>query len=212
MKSGLFFTFEGMDGCGKSTQIEFLTEFLEEQGLPYVFTREPGGCPISEKIRDILLDVKNGDMSEYTEALLYAAARAQHIDQTILPALEAGKIVLCDRYIDSSLAYQGMGRGIGMEIVLKMNQYALDRCMPDMTFFFDVKPEDAKYRRRKREEEDRLEQEGTNFHERVYQGFLQAAERFPERILKVDMAGTKFETRDKMRGIVQKILKERKYG
>ena len=212
MKRGIFFTFEGMDGCGKSTQIEFLKEYLEEKGLPCLLTREPGGCPISEKIRALLLDVENCEMGAHTEALLYGASRAQHIDQVILPALEAGKIVLCDRYLDSSLAYQGAGRGLGMEKVLEINQYAVRRCMPDVTFFFDVGAEDAKYRRRKREAEDRLEQEDDAFHCRVYEGFCQAAERFPGRIVKLNVSGTKYETRDKLREIVERILKERGYG
>ncbi len=198
-------TFEGLDGCGKSTQMNFLSEYLEQKGIEYIVTREPGGSPIGEKIRQILLDTDNGAMSAHTELYLYAAARVQHVEQTILPALRSGKVVLCDRYIDSSVAYQGFGRELGYEAVMEANRYAVEKCPPDVTFFFNVKYEDALYRKRKRTQKDRLEQEDEHFFHRVYRGFSEQAERFPERIRTLDVSGTKFETREKMRSIFDGI-------
>ena len=138
---GLFITFEGVDGCGKSTQMSLLSEYLSEKGIDAVLTREPGGCPISEKIREILLSKESGEMTDYTEAMLYAAARVQHIDEIILPSVQNGSVVLCDRYIDSSVAYQAYGRGLGLDTVMQINRYAAEKCMPDYTLMFDVSPE-----------------------------------------------------------------------
>ena len=203
---GLFLTFEGVDGCGKSTQMRMLGEYLRERGVDCLTTREPGGCPVSEQIREILLNVENGDMNDETEALLYAAARAEHIDHVILPALRAGKVVLCDRYLDSSIAYQGYARGLGVEAVLAFNRYALERCMPDVTFFFDFTPEEARVRKRKRTSADRLERMDDRFFDRVYEGFVCAAERDPRRILRLEVEGTKYETQQKIRAIVDGLL------
>ena len=140
VKRGLMISFEGVDGCGKSTQIAYVEEYLREQGYDVLRTREPGGCAISEKIREIILDIRNDGMNLHTEALLYAAARAQLVEQVILPALHQGKIVLCDRFVDSSAAYQGEARGMGMETVLSYNAYAVEHCMPDHTFYLDFTP------------------------------------------------------------------------
>ena len=137
---GTFITIEGTDGTGKSTQIALLAEFLRQKGLPVVLTREPGGTPIGEKIRQILLDVENGDMTPSTEALLYAASRAQHVSQTIRPALEAGAVVICDRFYDSSVVYQAYGRGLGEAMVQSINQWALDGLEPDCTLLFTLPP------------------------------------------------------------------------
>lgn len=207
-KRGLFLSFEGTDGCGKSTQMRFLKEYLESCGYPVTVTREPGGCPLSEKIRDLLLDVQNADMQAETEALLYAAARVQHIETVILPALREGRIVLCDRYLDSSLAYQGVARGLGFRRILEINRYAVDRCMPDYTFFLDFEPEDAFLRMNPDKQPDRLEQEGEAFFHSVYRGFLQIVQADPKRVIRVDVSGSKFETRAKMREIMEGLLKK----
>ena len=138
VKKGLFITFEGVDGCGKSTQMRFLSEYLEELGVEHILTREPGGCPVAEEIRQILLSKEDKDMEDMTEALLFAAARVQHIEQVIKPALAEGKVVLCDRYLDSSVAYQGYGRLLGEDTVLNVNRYAVEHCMPDVTFFSTI--------------------------------------------------------------------------
>lgn len=207
---GLFITFEGVDGCGKSTQLRFLGDYLAQEGYDLLFTREPGGCEIAEKIRSLLLDVENSEMDNKTEALLYAAARAQHISQVIKPALDAGKIVLCDRFIDSSIAYQGVGRGLGIENVMAINRFAMAGVMPDKTFFLDFPPELAFERMSKKRVHDRLELEEMKFHQTLYNGFLQLCELFPERIIRVDANGNKFETSEKIKGIMADILAARK--
>ncbi len=208
MKRGLFLTFEGVDGCGKSTQMRFLSEYLAERQIDFLLTREPGGCPVSEQIREILLNVDNSGMHGYTEALLYAAARVQHIEEVILPALKRGCVVLCDRYIDSSVAYQGCGRQLGRDTVLRINEYAVKNCMPDATFFFDYKPEKAFLRMNPKKEMDRLEQEGAEFYRRVYDGFNEICEREPGRVLRINVSGTKFETKDLMRKIMDGVLEK----
>ena len=168
MKRGLFITLEGPDGSGKSTQIEFLKAYFQERNLPCVFTREPGGTAIGEKLRNIILDKENQEMCDMAEALLYAAARAQHVQQLIRPALEAGKIVVCDRFIDSSIAYQGYGRNLG-DVVRIINELAVDGCMPDVTFLMELSPEIGKSRISE-DNQDRLEQEKLEFHDKVYAG------------------------------------------
>lgn len=207
--AGVFITFEGVDGCGKSTQIRMLGEFLTELNISYILTREPGGSPISEKIRAMLLDVENSEMSAATEALLYAASRAQHIDDTILPALAQNKVVLCDRYIDSSLAYQAYGRGLGEKAVLSINAYAVENCMPDVTFFLDCTPADARQRMRRRTEKDRVEMSGDTFFERTYNGFISSVEKYPDRVKRIDASGTKFETQQQLRDILKKVLQSK---
>mgnify|MGYP002711696352 FL=1 len=141
-KKGYFVTLEGGEGSGKSTQLKLLEDYLDKGGYDVIYTREPGGTPISEEIRKILLGGKNVEMSDETEALLFAAARAQHIKEKILPAIAEGKTVVCDRYVHSSLVYQGYARGLG-EFVEKVNSYALENCMPDVTIFLDITPERA---------------------------------------------------------------------
>ena len=169
MKRGLFITVEGGDGSGKSTQLDNIKKYLSEHGIPCVFTREPGGTAIGEKIREVILDPANGEMSDMTEALLYAASRAQIIRELVRPALESGKCVVCDRFVDSSIAYQGYGRGLG-SAVEEINSYAIDGLMPDHTFFFDVSPEKAMERLAGRGK-DRLEEESADFHRKVYLGY-----------------------------------------
>ena len=161
MKRGYFITFEGPDGAGKSTQIEYLKEYLEDRGLEYLFTREPGGTRISEKIRDMLLDKENCDLTARTEALLYAASRAQLVEDVIQPALNEGKIVVSDRYIDSSIAYQGFGRDLG-EKVTEINKFAVNDLEPDLTFLLMISPDDVKARL-DQQNLDRLESEDFDF-------------------------------------------------
>ena len=189
--SGLFITFEGADGSGKSTQLRFLAEYLEEQGVAVVRTREPGGCPVAEKIREIVLGVGN-EMDAVTEAMLYAAARAAHVREVIKPALDAGCVVLCDRFIHSSLAYQGYGRELGVSLVAQINAPAVDNCMPDATVFINITPEKAFERMNENKVYDRLESEDIAFHQRVYDGFTELSK--GSDIISVDARGTKQET------------------
>ena len=181
----MFISIEGPDGAGKSTQINNIKAFLEERGMEYILTREPGGTMISEKIRNIILDKENQGMNYVTEALLYAASRAQHVSQVIKPALEEGKVVICDRFIDSSFAYQGYARGLG-DTVWDINKAAVDGCMPDITFVFKLDPKVGLSRVKGRGEEDRLELEKMEFHQRVYEGYLDLERKYPERIVGID--------------------------
>ena len=183
MKNGLFISIEGPDGSGKSTQIEVLRKYFEKQGIDVLLTREPSGTPISEKIREIILDKNNMEMDDMTEALLYAASRAQHVAEVIKPALAAGKIVICDRFIDSSIAYQGYGRELG-DCVRVINEYAVRGCIPDMTFLMKMDPKVGK-ERISESEQDRLEQEKLDFHRRVFDGYIEMEERF-DRIIGID--------------------------
>ena len=199
---GTFITFEGCEGAGKSTQIRLLSQYLAEQGKECVVTREPGGSAISEAIRTVILDGKNTAMTDECEALLYAAARAQHLSDTVLPALEAGKTVLCDRYIFSSFAYQGYGRGLDMGFLRAVNSFALQGHMPDITLFLDIPPRSAFERKHGADRNDRIEQAGEAFHARVYQGYLRLAEEYPGQIVRVDCSGTKFETNEKIRALL----------
>ena len=167
----MFITFEGPDGSGKSTIIQKVYDYLIENDYEVIKTREPGGSPIAEKIRDLILDTENTKMGYRTEALLYAASRAQHVEETILPALNENKIVLCDRFLISSLAYQGVGRDLGIENVRKINEFAINGVFPDFVLFFDVDPITTLKRKSSLDTADRLEKEGNNFHERVYNGY-----------------------------------------
>ncbi|MBD5390615.1 dTMP kinase [bacterium] len=182
---GLFITFEGGECSGKTTIIKELCATLEEHGISYISTREPGGIDIAEQIRSIILDVKNTAMTEETEALLYAASRMQHLKERVLPALERGDIVICDRFLDSSLAYQGHARGLGMDSILKINHFALEH-LPNLTLFIDVKPEIALKRLANRNKTDRLDLEDITFHNHVYEGYDQVCKMFPERIRRID--------------------------
>lgn len=167
----MFITFEGPDGSGKSTIIQKVYDYLIENNYDVIKTREPGGSPIAEKIRNLILDTENTKMGYRTEALLYAASRAQHVEETILPALNENKIVLCDRFLISSLAYQGVGRDLGIENVRKINEFAINGVFPDFVLFFDVDPITTLKRKSSLYTADRLEKEGNNFHERVYNGY-----------------------------------------
>ncbi len=187
---GLFISLEGMDGAGKTTQMLQLKRHLEGQGLTVCMTREPGGTPISEKIRDLILSPEYGEMHPWTEALLYAAARAQHMAEVIAPALERDEVVLCDRFVDSSVAYQGAGRNLGMDEVYRINQRAIQYRLPDLTFWFDLTPEESFRRKSGRDPEDRLEQQDTTFYETIYQTYRQLAVDNPNRYVVVDARKT----------------------
>ncbi|HHX80430.1 MAG TPA: dTMP kinase [Acholeplasmataceae bacterium] len=183
----MFITFEGGEGSGKTTIIENLYQNLLKKGYQVLKTREPGGSRISEEIRNIILNVNNLEMDYRTEALLYAASRRQHLVEVIVPALKAGKVVLCDRYLDSSLAYQGVARGLGIKEVYQINQYATEGILPNLTFYIDLKPEIGLSRIKHSERiPDRLDLEKGNFHDTVREGYLQIAKMFPERIKVID--------------------------
>lgn len=184
--SGLFITMEGTDGAGKTTQIKLLEEYLTGKGFKVVCTREPGGTPISEKIREIIIDKNNIEMTDMTEALLYAAARAQHVNDVILPTLKEGGIVISDRFVDSSIVYQGFARSIGERLIKNINKYAVGDLEPDITFFLKLKPEDGLKRKREQAELDRLEAEKFSFHQRVYDGYVRLSKRCKNRIQVVD--------------------------
>ncbi len=186
MARGKFITFEGCDGSGKSTQLKLLSEYLTENKIPHIFTREPGGGKISEAIREILLNGKNSEMTDECEALLYAASRVQHLHDRVEPALSEGNLVICDRYVDSSLAYQAYARGLGAEFVSKINAFALTKYRPDVTVFIDLTPEAAFLRKHGADENDRLEQAGMAFHKRVYEGYKAVAKAEPDRVACVD--------------------------
>ena len=186
MKKGLFITFEGNDGSGKTTISTRVFEKLKEAGYPCIYTREPGGIDIAEQIRHVILDPKNTAMDARCEALLYAAARRQHLVEKVLPALEAGKIVLCDRFIDSSLAYQGVARGIGIEDVYRINEFAIEGHLPDATIFLHVDLDTGLARINSRGEKDRLDNESMNFHKLVASGYDQVLVMFQERMHVID--------------------------
>lgn len=178
----MFISFEGPDGSGKSTLTKGVYEYFKAQGVPVLLTREPGGIEISEKIRNIILDPNNSTMDDRTEALLYAAARRQHLIERIIPALNRGELVICDRFVDSSIAYQGYARGIGVEEVLEINNFAIHNTYPDLTIFLDIDPLKGLSRINKRGSLDRLEQEKEEFHLRVYEGYNIVREKFKDRI------------------------------
>lgn len=184
---GLFITFEGTEGSGKTTLIDKVENYLNEKGFKVVKTREPGGIKIAEQIRNVILDVNNTKMDKITEALLYAASRRQHLVEKVLPNLEKGYIVICDRFIDSSLAYQGYARGIGIDKVYKINLSATDGILPDYTFYIDVRPEVGLARIAKNNrEQNRLDLENINFHKNVYEGYKQVEKLFPERFININ--------------------------
>ncbi|QOR66690.1 dTMP kinase [Cytobacillus suaedae] len=186
--TGYFITFEGPEGAGKTTILALLEKELREKGYDVLSTREPGGIAISEQIRSVILDKMNTTMDGRTEALLYAAARRQHLVEKVIPALKEGKVVLCDRFIDSSLAYQGHARGLGIEEVLSINEFAIDQVMPSLTLLFKISPEKGMERIYKNEDREvnRLDLEAIDFHHKVYEGYMLLAERFKERIQVID--------------------------
>ncbi len=185
MSKGLFVSFEGGEGSGKTTIINNLIKRLDKLNLDYVLTREPGGCDISEQIRNVILDVANTKTHKRTEALLYAASRAQHVEEVIRPAMEANKLVVCDRYVDSSIIYQGYARDNNIEDVWAINHFAMDNVLPDITIFFDIKPEDAFKRINNGSRElNRLDLESMEFHQKVYDAYMSLSEQ--DRFVNVD--------------------------
>ena len=186
--AGVFITFEGGEGSGKTTIANMIQKTLAQEGYHVVLTREPGGVEIAEKIRDIIHDVKYINMDRKTEALLYAASRRQHLVEKVIPALENDAIVICDRFVDSSMVYQGIARGIGIDEVYQMNLFATENILPKRTIFFDIQPEDGLKRvyENKDREVNRLDLENIDFHRKVYQGYLSLCDKFPNRIVKID--------------------------
>ncbi|WP_025682459.1 dTMP kinase [Paenibacillus maysiensis] len=206
-RKGIFITLEGGDGSGKTTMIQRLAKFMEEEGYPVITTREPGGIEISEKIRSIILDPAHTSMDARTEALLYAAARRQHLVEKVKPAIEKGAIVLCDRFVDSSLVYQGFARGIGIEEVASINRFAVDDWEPDATFYLDIEPELglARINASRGEEMDRLDMESISFHHKVREAYLELAHKFPERITIVDASPAP----EQVEQVLEDLLKKR---
>lgn len=200
MSKGIFISLEGPDGAGKTTQIGYIREYFEAKGKEVLITREPGGTAISEKLREILLDKANMEMADTTEMLIYAAARAQLVAQVIKPALDQGKIVISDRFVDSSIAYQGFGRDLGDQVRI-VNLSATAGLEPDLTIFIDIDPEKGRARIGK-ESLDRMEQEKADFHRKVYEGYKQICESCPTRIMVIDGDRTKEEVRDNITDIL----------
>lgn len=183
---GIFITMEGPDGSGKTTQIDLLKKYLESKGYDIVIAREPGGTAISEAIREIILNKEYQEMSYMTELLLYASARAQLVSQVIKPALNEGKAVICDRFVESSAVYQGIGRGLGVDTVYEVNNYALGDVKPKLTIFMDLDADDGIKRKKNQAALDRMEMEDLSFHKRVVEGYRQLAKLYPERIYPID--------------------------
>lgn len=183
---GSFITFEGCEGVGKTTQVDRLKRYLEKSGQPALFLREPGGTVISEKIREMLLSKENDKMNGKCEALLYSAARAQLLGEVVAPALEKGSIVVCDRFTDSTFAYQGAARGLGVDFIDELNKLTCGEIVPDVTVFLDLHPREAFARKGGADKNDRLESQSIEFHEKVYLGYKEIASRYPERFVCVD--------------------------
>jgi dTMP kinase len=186
---GIFITLEGPDGSGKTTQVSKVAEYLTQHNIDFIQTREPGGTKISDEIRSLVLDPKHQEMHDLTEVLLYAASRAQHVHEKIIPALEQGKVVLCDRFVDASLAYQGFGLGVGEERVLQVNNIATSGLVPDRSYFVDVSPQVGRERMKVRYGDgnlDRIEQKDFSYHDRVREGFQQIYANHKERIVRIN--------------------------
>ena len=211
MNRGIFITMEGPEGAGKTTIIHMLGKALQQEGYQVLLTREPGGIPISEQIREVILNKDNTAMDSRTEALLYAAARRQHLVEKVMPALEKGSIVLCDRFIDSSLAYQGYARGLDIEEVYNINKFAIGDMMPDATFFFDIKPEEGLRRIQSNgdREINRLDLEALEFHKKVYEGYQVTINRWKDRFIIIDADRTIEEVFQETKNQLLMALKKR---
>lgn len=207
---GLFITFEGCEGSGKTTVIEGVLKHLEDNNIKVIKTREPGGIKISEDIRNVILDVNNTNMDEITEALLYAASRRQHLVEKVIPYLEKGYVVICDRFLDSSLAYQGHARGIGIDKVYNINLSATDGILPDLTILVDIKPEVGLKRiASNNREQNRLDLEKMSFHEKVYEGYKIVEERFKDRVRSINGDQSKEDVLKDTIKLIDEFLKER---
>ena len=206
----MFITLEGPEGSGKTTAVESAVKALTEMGYQIVRTREPGGTPIAEEIRNVILDKKNVSMDPRTEALLYAASRRQHLVEKVWPALKEGKIVICDRYLDSSLAYQGGARGLGVDNILNINMFATENTWPDLTLLFDIDPEVglARIASNANREVNRLDLEKIDFHKKVRQTFLDLAKRYPERFVIIDASLSREEVaKNTLDAIMKRLCK-----
>ena len=210
-----FITFEGIEGSGKTTQIQLLTEQMEQQGHQIVVTREPGGCPIADRIRGILLNPENSALVPRAELLLYAAARAQHVNEIISPALKAGKTVLCDRFTDATLAYQGYGRGLDHSLIKQLNLLASGDIQPDLTLLLDLPVEQGLGRALQREEiqqdrtEGRFEREALEFHQSVRDGYHALADQDPERFRVIDADRSLQQIHSEITETIDQFLKKR---
>ncbi|MBE6063539.1 MAG: dTMP kinase [Clostridium butyricum] len=211
MKKGLFIVFEGGEGTGKTTAIDAICNWIEKQGIECVKTREPGGIRIAEDIRQVILNKENTSMDGRTEALLYAAARRQHLVEKVIPALKRGAVVLCDRFIDSSLAYQGYARNLGIDEVMSINKFAIDGYMPDVSILFDLDPKVGLERINvnKSREVNRLDLEQIDFHERVREGYSMIYNANKDRMIKIDAGKSKLEIQSDIKNILKPILKEK---
>ncbi|WP_214712707.1 dTMP kinase [Exiguobacterium sp. s55] len=206
---GMFITVEGPDGSGKTTQLQLLVQSLTEQGYEVVVTREPGGTKVGNSIREVLLSPEHDEMTPRVEMMLYAASRAQNIDQVIRPALHRGAVVVCDRFVDASIAYQGYGLQYDLSQILSLNDWATAGIKPDLTFLFDLTPDQANHRVKDRGQLDRIESRDESFHQRVYEGFQILLEQHPERMVRID-ANASIETiQDEVLDITLERLKER---
>ena len=206
----MFITLEGPEGSGKTTAVEFAVKKLEEMGYQIVRTREPGGTPIAEQIRNVILDKENTAMDPRTEALLYAASRRQHLVEKVWPALKEGKVVICDRYLDSSLAYQGGARGLGIDEILNINLFATENTWPDLTLLFDIKPEIGLQRisANANREVNRLDLEKLDFHNKVRDSFLHLAKRYPDRFIIIDASKDREQVaKDTLEAILSRLCK-----
>ena len=204
---GKFISFEGPEGSGKTSVIMAVEQYLTNKGYDILTTREPGGIKIAEDIRNIILNKENIAMDMHAEALLFAASRSQHFHQKIVPALQEGKIIICDRFIDSSLAYQGYARGLGIDEVYAINQFGIGNTLPMLTIFIDVPPKVGLERVfSKRDKVDRLDLETLAFHERVYEGYMLLADKFPHRIKKVDGTSSIEQVTEETIKIIETIL------
>lgn len=205
----MFITFEGPDGSGKTTQARMLVEYLQARGYPVIYTREPGGTEISEQIREVILSTRNLAMQNETEVLLFSAARAQIVAELIRPALAAGKIVVCDRYYDSTLAYQGYGLGLDLEALRAITKFATRGLVPDLTFYIDV-PVQVGLERRHQGETNRLDQKNVEYHMRVREGYLELAKAEPERFVVIDGTQPIDQVQTEIRARLSEELKRRR--
>jgi dTMP kinase len=211
MKPGLFVSFEGIEGCGKSTQIARLARRLDVEGVPYLITREPGGTAVGEGIRRILLDSKTIHLTPEAELLLFYASRSQNIEEKISPALERGELVICDRFFDASLAYQGYGRGLGLELIHRLTELVCREHRPAITILLDIEPEIGLRRARARnrlqvENEGRFEDEHLHFYERIRNGYLELAAKSPDRIRVIEAAGPVEDVDRRIRAVLESVI------
>lgn len=208
---GVFITVEGGEGCGKSTVLNMVVNRLKSEGVDVIITREPGGIDISEQIRNVILDVKNVKMDKITEALLYVAARRQHVVEKLEPLLADGKVVISDRFVDSNLVYQGYARGVGIDIIWEMNKFAIGNCVPELTVLFDLDPVIGQQRinANKNREVNRLDNEKIEFHNKIREGYLEVAKKYSDRIKVVDASRTVEEVAEDVYNLIKNKLSKR---